>query len=472
MESFNNLNNYTKPPEPSFSNVEKATERGSELSSLSLKDKLLDSLEPVLNSIGISTIGGLRAETSKEITSRYTSLKDFSNEAGDFFKELIPQGIKPPERLGQGRDDFTTNALVQKEKNEFAPTLLKRKILRENLESFFEKSLFRKEKQPYETSLNESENNGVNKQEISRAMKQYGDKNILYEHIENQIFNSNTYRFTRASLIIQDTRSGMALDLDALLPSDFHFEPGVEDFDLKNYGGASMSTGKFFESPSKRMVGYGNITEKGKMLSLFHEIAHSWQDNYSSDSYKGKFTYKKLLTESYSLMQALEFASLKPHSSEIAEEISEIVEKLSDIGTELYIVDNQSSLSVTEPTQEAGVINLQHAFNSASIDQISNLEVPQEVKESLKVKKYYLIKNSKLEKAREEYIAEERDAWAHALRMMRFLRQKGLDIEPVLEKLSDIKEHIDPCLGSYQATLEMDIKLKPDDYRFSRLSQD
>lgn len=466
-------------------NVEKSLEKRTELSSVSLKEKLLDSLEPVFNSIGISTIGDLWNKTTKEITNKYENLKDLSNEAGDFFKELIPQGIKKPEVAGQGRHSFTTNVLINKDQEAFSSHgPINRKVLRGNLEKFFEESIFRKERKPYESELTEADTadwlikgnvheakNSRNNQEITRAMNQKGGENIIYEHIENDIYYSNNSRRTRANLVFQDIKSGIALDLDALLPANFHFEPGVENLDLKTYSGAIKSEGEFFERARREVVAYGNITEKGGMLSLLHEIAHSWQANYSEDTLKGKYTYKKLLGESYQLMQELELASFNQDPSEAREKINEIIGKLSAIGTAPYLIDNQDSIATKTPIHEDGVINLQGTFNAASVDYIDSLEVPQAIKESLKVKKYYTIKNSKLEKAREEYIAEERDAWAHALRMMRFLRQNGLDIEPEFKKLADIKEHVDPCLGSYQKGLEQDIKLAPDDYRFSRLPQ-
>lgn len=466
-------------------NAEKSLERGSELSSLSLKEKLLDSLEPVFNSIGISTHGDLWDKTTEEIANKYGTLKDLSNEAGDFFEKLIPQGINKPEVAGRGRDNFTTNILINKDREAFSSHgAITRKTLRDNLGSFFKESIFRKEKKPYESKLREANaadwwikgnvhesKNDRNNQEITRAMNQQGGDNIIYEHIENDIYYTNNPRRTRSSLVFQNIKSGAALDLNALLPSNFHFEPGVEGLDLKTYEGAIKSEGEFFENAGREIVAYGNITEKGGMLSLLHEIAHAWQANYSEDALKGKPTYKKLLRESYQLMEDLELATVKPPADEVKEEIIEIINKLATIGTTPYIVDNQDSISTKKPVHEKSVINLQGAFNTTSIDEIDSLDVSQPIKESLKVKRYYTIKNSKLEKAREEYIGEERDAWAHALRMMRFLRQKGLDIEPELRKLADVKEYIDPCLGSYQKGLERDIKLAPDDYRFSRLPQ-
>ena len=99
-------------------NVKKSLEKGIVLSPLLLKEKLLDRLEPILKSIGISAHGDLWTKTTEEITNRYTSLKDFSNEAGDFFMELIPQGINKPDVAGQSRHNFTWNALLRKELND------------------------------------------------------------------------------------------------------------------------------------------------------------------------------------------------------------------------------------------------------------------------------------------------------------------------------------------------------------------
>lgn len=466
-------------------NVERSLEKGVIFSTLSLKEKLLDSLEPVFEAIGVHANGDLWAKTREEITIRYTSIKDFSNEAGDFFEELIPHGIRKPEVTGRGRHNFTNNSLLREQIGAFAHpnqgdafNKVPRKILKENLKKFFEESIFRKEKKPYESGLKESEYNGMITQEISRAMNQKGGQNVIYEQIRNEICSSNGARHTEASLIIQDTNSGVVLDLNALLPRGFNFKPGLKDLDLKTYGGASVSEGEFYESPTHMEVAYGNITEKGNMLSLFHEIAHSWQANYSAKAGKGRHTYEKLIKESLRLMEELEYAELRlsPTMPEKyldieKEKIGKIFAELSSIGTETIVKGNRLLIAETTPVDKEGVINLQSFFNTLPKEELDSWNISQEHKEFLKKEKFYPIKNSKLEKAREEYVAEERDAWAHALRMMRFLRKNGLDIEPEFKKLADVKEHIDPCLGSYQKVLERDVKLAPDDYRFSRLPQ-
>lgn len=46
--------------------------------------------------------------------------------------------------------------------------------------------------------------------------------------------------------------------------------------------------------------------------------------------------------------------------------------------------------------------------------------------------------------------ADERNAWAFALRQLRKLRQDGIDLEPALDSLGEIEEIIDDALMSYQ----------------------
>lgn len=476
-------------------NVEKSLEKGIILSPLSLKEKLLDSLDPIfLKVLGISANGDLWAETTKEITSRYTSTKDFSNEAGNFFKELIPQGIRKPEVAGHGRHDFTLNPLIRKEVNAFAHpnqgdsfNKVPRKILKENLKKFFAESIFRKERKPYESGLKESKYDGVTSQEVSRAMNQQNGENVIYEQIKNDMHSINGVSYSESSLVIQDINSGIVLDLDALLPRGFNFKPGLEDLDLKKYSGASASDGRFYASPWKKVVAYGNITEKGGMLSLFHEIAHAWQANYSAEIGKGRHTYEKLTKESLRLMEEFDDVDFNMErriklglltqnnfenaKKEYKEKIKKIFEELSSIGTEPLVEEGRVLVAEAAPVDKEGVMNLQPITNIMSENEIDNWDISQESRERLKKKRFHPIKNKKLEEARDAYISEERDAWAHALRMMRFLKQKGLNIEPGFKKLADVKEHIDPCLGSYQKGLEMDIKLSYDDYRFSRLPQ-
>jgi len=70
------------------------------------------------------------------------------------------------------------------------------------------------------------------------------------------------------------------------------------------------------------------------------------------------------------------------------------------------------------------------------------------------LKRSYIIKSEKLNQLVADYERQERDAWAHAIKVLKFLRKKGIDLEPQLKTLSDFKEIIYRCLDSYQKLLE------------------
>ncbi|MEQ1678406.1 MAG: hypothetical protein ABL876_17050, partial [Chitinophagaceae bacterium] len=77
-------------------------------------------------------------------------------------------------------------------------------------------------------------------------------------------------------------------------------------------------------------------------------------------------------------------------------------------------------------------------------------DLSRQLEEALKKSGYYIIKSKKLSKFLDEYVADERDAWAHALKTLRFLKRQGLNVEPELESLDDFKNIIYPCLASYR----------------------
>jgi hypothetical protein len=70
------------------------------------------------------------------------------------------------------------------------------------------------------------------------------------------------------------------------------------------------------------------------------------------------------------------------------------------------------------------------------------------------------------------YGQDERDAWAHALKTLRYLRRRGIDLEPGMKTLSDFQEYIGPCLDSHQKDIEKQIMMTNDTIlRFNRFRQ-
>ncbi|HOW60477.1 MAG TPA: hypothetical protein P5548_01940 [Candidatus Moranbacteria bacterium] len=121
--------------------------------------------------------------------------------------------------------------------------------------------------------------------------------------LRETVFNffSKENNFPYSFLVFKDLKTGMYLDLQQLLPADknFFFRPSVMIpckngergkivFDkcrnLEDYNGTKFIKRRendigfsMFDSALEGTVAYENLIEKGGMLSLFHEIAHTWQ---------------------------------------------------------------------------------------------------------------------------------------------------------------------------------------------------
>lgn len=80
----------------------------------------------------------------------------------------------------------------------------------------------------------------------------------------------------------------------------------------------------------------------------------------------------------------------------------------------------------------------------------------------------FIIRSDRLNQMLEGYEKGERDAWAHAIRVIRFLRKQGVDLEPQLETLDDFKDIIGSCLETYQRSVEDMIISSERGVRFAR----
>jgi hypothetical protein len=83
----------------------------------------------------------------------------------------------------------------------------------------------------------------------------------------------------------------------------------------------------------------------------------------------------------------------------------------------------------------------------------------------------FVIRSNKLKPLVEDYVREERDAWAHAIRVLRFFRRQGLDLEPELKTLDDIRDVVHYALGTYQKSIESKIEPTKDIKKFTIISR-
>jgi hypothetical protein len=269
--------------------------------------------------------------------------------------------------------------------------------------------------------------------------EQAGGRNIINEQLDN--FYNDARLDCRAHLEVVDKASGQKIDLNKLLPADFDFVPAWQvekqqqlakgqkpaDIDqvlsLKNYPiNKQLNIHEDEFSMEEGRIVYGDLAKKGGVLGLLHEIGHAWQ--FQRSAMTNRDVMDKIIE------RAKEVARLQADGQPVPAE-------------------QPFAVKAGKPQQPGP-----HDF-SIKVD---------------KAGKEIAISSQQLTRVLNEYIHEERDAWAHAIRVFRFLRQQGLDLDPELKTGEDIQGYVNQCLGSYQKSLEKEISAKGLDYNFVRTS--
>jgi hypothetical protein len=166
-------------------------------------------------------------------------------------------------------------------------------------------------------------------------------------------------------------------------------------------------------------------------------------------------------------------------------QVEVVKSELNNLDIELTTGTDAETIGIDTPLHDEEAINIQGKIQISDaesamreLDKAIALKKNGATEEALEVYRramnlvkpvYYPVKSKRLKGEIDSFISEERDAWAHSLRMLRFLRSRGLDVEPGLKTLEDIKKYIDPCLDSYQHSLEKMVSIGESEYRFSRV---
>ncbi len=444
-----------------------------------MRQKLLNGLVSVFELLNPDT--EIDKITKKLETSRNT-VDDLSKEAGSFFRGLIPKGIRKEtqEAPSHGVQNKILDERERIIRMQEIPKLREKKLSRQGYrnasQGILEEqgSVFRKNRIPYEGTI--IENPGDPKrflgfenlpivQEVQRAVLQDGGQNLIYEYVENVRYADGKRSEARSDLIVQDIERGLSLNLNELLPFDYTFAPNVlstipsathkdnaqkKIADLKDYTGPTGEKGNFVAELDEMIsrVEYGNLTQKGRLLAVLHEVAHSWQKSWKNMGEGGGHAFEMQHGQIVKLVSELLDARLESLRSVGTFETETCREKMVYMESELLkigVVLHDNKIFVNFPIREEGILNIPFGSN------------------------FIPVKSKSLQDAMEVFVAEERDAWAHALKTLRFLRSKGLDLEPQLETLADIKAKIDPCLRSYDEYSSYLMAIQDGDRRFASL---
>lgn|GEM_PF-5171400 len=288
-------------------------------------------------------------------------------------------------------------------------------------------------------------------QKFEQGVKLHEDLFVI-EEVENILSADRNVAIAKLHLL--DKKGGLMIDLADLMPPGYHFTPSdlnvtriefvehVEEGrpvvqykkvpnDLEKYSGAKYSHGEFktLASPTGETgrVQYGDFTDHGGMLSLLHEIAHAWQQQFHQG--QGRAEFEELISDVEPILQLLaqspEESGLDSHAHSSRNE--SLIEILKSKGVEV------DPLRLNEPVTKKPE---EHIIKLAD--------------------QQFVVRSEKLKEILENYVHEERDAWAHATKVLRFLRRNGFDLlEPGLTTLSDFQKVFNRrALETYQSDLE------------------
>lgn len=316
----------------------------------------------------------------------------------------------------------------------------------------------------------EQEIDGKIFQYLSKSYEQEGDVNIIEENVYNSL--GTEFSKSYADIIVHNQATEHSIDLSLLLPEGYHFCPAdMESFqktstdkfsedeeglifgprDLKSYSGSNHQTNDdFLVKVLITKILYGNLSKKGGLLSLLHEIAHAWQTAYDKPS--GRFDFEDNMKEVFSRLEVV--AKMlhqldemdRPMPEELKNFFKELISSLKQYGVYFDPYD-----PLTHDNELKG--NQFRLADNAKDEDGDRVKI--------------VFRSDKLRSLIKEYVREEREVWAHAIRVLRFFRKQGIDLEPELKTLEDIQRHVHTCLGTYQESLESILEIPKDIKKFS-----
>jgi hypothetical protein len=281
---------------------------------------------------------------------------------------------------------------------------------------------------------------------------------ILSETVYNYIDRDKGISHPDATLRVSDPETHLVVDLSDLLPNDVTFhpkdlEPTGSIKDIRVYKGQQNSRGKFssdiIPQADAKMLGaktvtYGNLSEPGHMLSLMHEISHSWQDAYYNEY--GKYPYIDYM-DKVSAATSLYLKYAKEENHAVAQKAIHFLESMG-----IFLNDGSDNKNANRP---------EFILKDVPIGRpAKNLDADENNTASIEGNQANVRLNSdKLNNLIKDHVDQERDAWANAIRIIRFFRKKGIDLEPQLKTLKDFQGYIYTKLATYDKVILDDDKL-------------
>jgi len=271
--------------------------------------------------------------------------------------------------------------------------------------------------------------------------RQEGSNNYIIEKLDNRIYGN--YSVLHSDLFFVNSKTGEELDMNMLLPDNSHFlifgkhffedkdDENVESkkMNLKDYAGTKNSNVSFAAYNTKAgnsdrvCVKYGDLSKKGGMLSLLHEIAHAWHTKHRSKYGRGEFDDM--------IFKLRLFLETRISSDRLKDDMDQALENFFEVKTDDIKYTSREDIDLSDGEV---LVKLENGQNA-------------------------IIRSEKVIDIVKCYEKEERDAWAHAIKLLRFYRKKGIDLEPQLDTKEDTRDYIEKRLKTYEDAVSSDIEI-------------
>jgi len=230
------------------------------------------------------------------------------------------------------------------------------------------------------------------------------DGSILAEHLRDK----GSHYLSTSEITFKD-KNGKEIKFSDLLPPGWTFISYDEESKSKLY---TSKESKFSSCAKTKTITYGDLNKDGALFALLHEIGHSWLETKK----EGHNSFSEIM-ESY---------TANYDNRDLTEE---------DIRNREENLDDYVRINVYDAYGKGtgGIDNDEPWFS---------MLVPKKI----------------IQKYGKAWAANERRAWAYALKQIRRFRKEGLNIEPNLEKLDELQSEIYNCLASYEETFSKEYK--------------
>ena len=446
------------------------------------KERVEEALKKTKDSISREIVDEINKEDDEDVNTFEQKIKrsvELGRAAGEFFQFLIPKSPRKPEKEYDGETEESEFEEEAREAIEVAKRI-REKFTEEQfaaeevngIKVYFPKEELQETCKEKEIEIAPGER--ALAQHVTFRFKQDESPNMIEENLTNLV--TEEMNIPAGSLTIINPESEMRLELKKMLPEGYEFVPkSMEEKkheiienngkprikitpipqSLKDYKGSKYA-GKYFAAVRYKkiiqQVQYGNLVEKGNILVLLHEIAHTWQNVYREDDARGDFEeFHKEVMRSLTILawykeQRKNQKWTGAWTKEAFEEdvIQPSLEELEELGVR---VDMET---FDDPGRPPGDKETQLFGGGRMFTATVNAE--------------------KFERLMYRFEQAEREAWAHAIKVLRFLRRRGFDLEPGLSS-EDMKEKIDTWLGSYDRAVNAMMQSSARPTRFVSKSQ-